>query len=400
MTYEELQNRLNRVETAITALKTGSYQNLDFSIEETLGQLEHQKTALQEQLSTLAEAQEPNHALSGLDAKLQKATEKQKASPDTAALALIGNIQKNIALDKNITYKDWTDSLQAHAPEVVNRLKKALEGKFAYYGKHLDVDYKGIERTLARAEYTGTSPLPNDTNVLKTFLVKKEIEEGETTDSHVITNKPESKREVEKIAREKGASTPEFKKKVQNAKPGDTFNLEEDHHHNPNDDSDMAKIQLLQVAEYAHELLEMIENGQELDAWIQAKLTKVADYIGTVKHYLEGEAYLDHEYGKDHPAQGDENFYNEIPEEYKAMYESWVNKLTGRQNKFVGKLINFKGHEYKVLDIDDAGTVTLIDPNDATSKAFYVNRAQLKQGLVEPEEEAEEVELNIEPEDE
>ena len=399
MTYEELQNRLNKVETAITALQTGSYQNLDFNIEETLGQLEQQKATLQEQLTTLAESQE-RHQLSGLEDKIDKAVEKQKASPDTAALALIGSIQKNIALNKGITFKNWTDGLQASAPEVVNRLKKALEGKFAYYGKHLDVDYKELERVLARSEYTGTSALPDDTATLKTFIVKKEIEEGESTDSHVITNRPESKKEVEKLAREKGVSSSAFRKKVQNAKPGDTFNLEEDHHHNPNDDSDMAKIQLLQVAEYAHELLEMIENGQELDAWIQAKLTKVADYIGTVKHYLEGEAYLDHEYGKDHPAKGDENFYNAIPEEYKAMYESWVSRLTGRQNKFVGKLINFKGHEYKVLDIDDAGTVTLIDPNDATSKAFYVNRAQLKQGLIEPEEEAEEIELNIEPEDE
>jgi hypothetical protein len=323
MTYEELQNRLNRVETAITALKTGSYHDLDFNVEQTLGQLEQTKTSLQEQLSTLSEDKEPEHLLKPLEKKIDKTVAKQKASPDTAALALLANINKNVALDHNITHKTWTDDLRAHAPQVVNRLKAALEGKFKYYGDLLDVDYAGLERELEKAEYTGTRSLPDNMDALKALMIKK-VDEGETTDSHVVTKDQASRREIEKVAREKGVSTPEFKKKVQNAKPGDTFNLEEDHHHNPNDDSDMAKIQLLQVAEYAQELLEMIKNGQELDAWIQAKITKIADYIGTVKHYLEGEEYLDAEYGKEHPAHGDSNFYNDIPEEYKAMYESWV----------------------------------------------------------------------------
>ena len=104
--------------------------------------------------------------------------------------------------------------------------------------------------------------------------------------------------------------------------------LKEDHQHNPNDDSDMAKIELLKVAEYSQELLQMIDDGQELDAWIQSKITKISDYIGTVKHYLEGEEYLDHHYGKDHPAKGDEDFYNAIPDEHQEMYEAWVKENT------------------------------------------------------------------------
>ena len=104
--------------------------------------------------------------------------------------------------------------------------------------------------------------------------------------------------------------------------------IKEDHQHNPNDDSDMAKIELLKVAEYSQELLQMIDDGQELDAWIQSKITKISDYIGTVKHYLEGEEYLDHHYGKDHPAKGDEDFYNAIPDEHQEMYEAWVKENT------------------------------------------------------------------------
>ena len=29
----------------------------------------------------------------------------------------------------------------------------------------------------------------------------------------------------------------------------------------------------------------MIHDGEELDAWIQAKITKAVDYLSSVKHY-------------------------------------------------------------------------------------------------------------------
>ena len=69
--------------------------------------------------------------------------------------------------------------------------------------------------------------------------------------------------------------------------------MEEDHHENPNDDSNMAKSQLYAIAKYAIELLQLIKDGDQLDAWVQAKITKAADYVDAVQHYLEGEKYLD-----------------------------------------------------------------------------------------------------------
>jgi len=49
----------------------------------------------------------------------------------------------------------------------------------------------------------------------------------------------------------------------------------------------MAKRQLSDIAEYAAELSEMLSDETQLEAWVQAKLTKAADYIKTVKHYVE-----------------------------------------------------------------------------------------------------------------
>ena len=52
----------------------------------------------------------------------------------------------------------------------------------------------------------------------------------------------------------------------------------------------MAKKQLYKIAQYAKHLFGMMDNDTQLESWVQAKLTKASDYMGSVKHYLEGEA--------------------------------------------------------------------------------------------------------------
>ena len=49
----------------------------------------------------------------------------------------------------------------------------------------------------------------------------------------------------------------------------------------------MAKSQLYKIAKYAGELHSMIADTDELEPWMQAKITKAADYMGAVKHYME-----------------------------------------------------------------------------------------------------------------
>lgn len=51
----------------------------------------------------------------------------------------------------------------------------------------------------------------------------------------------------------------------------------------------MAKRQLTDIAEYATQLCDMLGDNDQLEAWVQAKITKAADYISKVKHYLEYE---------------------------------------------------------------------------------------------------------------
>lgn len=58
----------------------------------------------------------------------------------------------------------------------------------------------------------------------------------------------------------------------------------------------MAKADLYKLASYAHKLYEKIGEEDQLEAWVQAKITKAADYIASVYHYLEYEMKFS-EYG-------------------------------------------------------------------------------------------------------
>jgi hypothetical protein len=43
------------------------------------------------------------------------------------------------------------------------------------------------------------------------------------------------------------------------------------------------------------EIDQLIHDGQELEGWVQSKITKAADYIASVKHYLEYNKSRGHE---------------------------------------------------------------------------------------------------------
>lgn len=68
----------------------------------------------------------------------------------------------------------------------------------------------------------------------------------------------------------------------------------------------MAKRQMFKTAEYATIIFDMLDDNEELPAWIQSKLTKVADYIGVVKHYLEYDKVMDMQ-----PANRDEKKWSD-----------------------------------------------------------------------------------------
>jgi hypothetical protein len=65
--------------------------------------------------------------------------------------------------------------------------------------------------------------------------------------------------------------------------------LNEDDWMQADDESDMAKSQLKSIQSNASKLMSMIGDKEQLDAWVQSKLTKAEDYLNSVEGYLAGE---------------------------------------------------------------------------------------------------------------
>ena len=59
--------------------------------------------------------------------------------------------------------------------------------------------------------------------------------------------------------------------------------------HTVDEEGRMAKQQLFKTAKYAKEIHSMMRDDTQLEAWVQAKITKAADYLSSIKHYLEYE---------------------------------------------------------------------------------------------------------------
>ena len=50
---------------------------------------------------------------------------------------------------------------------------------------------------------------------------------------------------------------------------------------------DMARVELLKANEYAAKLFKMVGDKESLEGWVASKITKAADYLSSVYHYLD-----------------------------------------------------------------------------------------------------------------
>ena len=119
----------------------------------------------------------------------------------------------------------------------------------------------------------------------------------------------------------------------------------------------MARSDLYKAAKYSiklHEMLKNVSEEQGLEGWVAAKITKAADYLSSVKHYMEYEMISSSEPAEEvQPEVETEN-----PQDYK---ETLQNKLSDQLKKkteavledFVGKPITEEEFE-KLAEKQDA----------------------------------------------
>ena len=67
----------------------------------------------------------------------------------------------------------------------------------------------------------------------------------------------------------------------------------------------MAKGNLYKIAEYAHELHNIIMDDENLEPWVQEKIAVAAQMMDSVGHYLQYEKHRSHEEGEGHPGHAD-----------------------------------------------------------------------------------------------
>ena len=55
-------------------------------------------------------------------------------------------------------------------------------------------------------------------------------------------------------------------------------------------EGEMAKSELYRLIKNSQELMQMLDDDTQLEAWVQSKITKAADYISSVSQYLDFQA--------------------------------------------------------------------------------------------------------------
>jgi hypothetical protein len=108
---------------------------------------------------------------------------------------------------------------------------------------------------------------------------------------------------------------------------GGMESLNEDDWKQGDDESDMAKSQLQSIQSNAARLMDMIGDNEQLDAWVQAKLTKAEDYLNSVEGYLTGEDTQERGLGEGFKVSGGKMGPTN---KQKSMAETILSKLKGK----------------------------------------------------------------------
>ena len=182
--------------------------------------------------------------------------------------------------------------------------------------------------------------------------MKNQIREGETEDKAAQMAKASAADQEIKAAQLALKAAQEKKKEVDMQKEGNLTNdIGKDDY--VDDEGRMAKSQLYKMAKYAVKLHRMLDDMEQLPAWLQSKITKASDYTSMVYHYL------DYEF-----ARRDGNLMEEV-DKYK---EEMLKELTEEPNEgnafAVARLKAIKAGEKKFKVGDKEFDVTNVSDDD------------------------------------
>jgi len=121
------------------------------------------------------------------------------------------------------------------------------------------------------------------------------------------------------------------------------------------DEGRMAKADLYKLANYSLKLFKQLDNSQQLEGWVQAKITKAADYIASVYHYMEyemkfseyGQAIEDSDVYTESQKRELKNKLFEAKEKIKDLKKAQAEKLKKKEKKDIEEASGFRATDKK-----------------------------------------------------
>ena len=146
--------------------------------------------------------------------------------------------------------------------------------------------------------------------------------------------------------------------------------------HGPDREGAMAKADLYKLANYSLKLFKQIQDEDQLEGWVQAKITKAADYIASVYHYMEYEMKFS-EYGhhldnSDTLSEGQKQALKgklmEAKEKMKELKKKQADKAKGKKEKEVDENLTVVPNPSGAKDAEEAKKLGAMMPKPAGSE--------------------------------
>jgi hypothetical protein len=116
--------------------------------------------------------------------------------------------------------------------------------------------------------------------------------------------------------------------------------LKEDDYKQPDDESSMAKAQLTSIQDSTTKLMSLIGDNDQLDAWVQAKLTKAEDYLDAAAGYLASENVNENSINEDIDIHNDESAMKAL-EDIAVNMSKWKGSEGAHYADLLEKVIDF-----------------------------------------------------------
>ena len=157
----------------------------------------------------------------------------------------------------------------------------------------------------------------------------------------------------------------------------------------PDNEGAMAKADLYKLANYSFKLFKKIQDEDQLEAWVQAKITKAADYIASVYHYLEYEMEFSN-YGRklddsdvlsESQKAALKNKLMEAKEKIKELKKQQAEKISGKKVEEGQEELKKTGDSYKT---SRGGTVTKTATGVKHEKGDYSDETEAEPAQSKP----------------